>query len=194
MKTRDDVARAAGRMSDLVALMLEAGAAGWLAVGIEDGQCDGKVYFTREHAAADQTVPCTYVRIPEVRWGEFFDCPLQFGECADYLRFADALRDVAPGRTPVVLAEAGGVIGAPDVKWGTEFCKVTRRPGKRPHRSMVDSVEMWRHLALCLPGGECVASTDGRSIYLSVRESNQTLAEVSWTPTGRLAPGYEARN
>jgi hypothetical protein len=35
-----------------------------------------------------------------------------------------------------------------------------------------------------------MASTDGRAVYLSVREPNQFPCEISYTPTGAIAPGY----
>jgi hypothetical protein len=194
MKTRDDVARAADQMSDLMALMLKAGVTGWLAVGLDDGWHDGIVYSSREAAEANQIVPSAFVRVPEVHFGQLLDCPLLVSECADYLRFADALRDVAPSRTPIVLAKAGGVIGAPDVKWGAEFRKVTRRPGKRPRRSTVTSTDLWHDLVLHLPGDERMASTDGSAIYLSIREPNQFPCEISYTPTGKVAPGYSTGN
>ncbi|WP_331718695.1 hypothetical protein [Streptomyces sp. NBC_00212] len=184
MKTRDDVAGAADQMSDLMALMLKSGVTGWVAVGLEDGWYDSIVYSTREGAEGDQTVPSTYVRIPEVRFGQFLDCPVLVSECADYLRFADALRDVAPSRTPIVPAKAGGLIGTPVVKWGAEIRKVTRRPGKQPQHATVNSAAMWRDLVLHLPGGACMASTDGSVIYLSIREPNQFPCEISYTPTG----------
>jgi hypothetical protein len=190
MKTRDDVAGPADQMSDLVALMLKAGVTGWVAVGLEDGWYDGIVYSTREGAEAAQTEPSTYVRIPEVRSGRSLNCPLLVSECADYLRFADALRRVAPGHTPVLLGKGGDLIGLPDVAHGAEFRKVHRQPGKRSVRSTVTSTELFRDLVLHLPGDERMAYTDGSRIHLSIREPNPFPAEVTYTPTGAIASGY----
>ncbi|MFE3602426.1 hypothetical protein [Streptomyces sp. NPDC059142] len=187
MKTRADYSLMADRMSELMEVLLQEGP-GWFAIGLADGCHDSIAYRTREDAEANQSVPCAYVRIPEVRsFAQRLDCPFTVDECADYLCTTDALRDVAPNRTPIVLGSTAGLIGLPGVAYGAEFTKVIRRPGvERPERSTVIDMEVWANLVLHLPGSHRMASTDGSAVYLSIQEPDQFPCEISYVPTGTI--------
>ncbi|MFJ2218258.1 hypothetical protein ACIQVO_38685 [Streptomyces sp. NPDC101062] len=76
---------------------------------------------------------------------------------------------------------------------GAKFTKVTRRPGrKRSERYTVTSTQTWWDLGL--PGDNRMASTDASVIFLSVQSPNQFPCEISYTPTGVIAPGYRSES
>jgi len=179
MQPPENLETAAQAMSETIIRSLEANASGWVAIRLTDGRSDGRYYPDRAQAQAAQDQPCAYVHLPEVPMpdppaGLPAQIPVEADECADYLRFTAEL--VGTGRTPIVHRRSGGLIGLPNAPYGSIYRKEVR--GRKIWQFLVSDMEM--RCGVTQLGAGRVASTDGSTVYVSVREP-WTPCEITYT-------------
>ncbi|MEU4969970.1 hypothetical protein [Streptomyces smyrnaeus] len=169
MQPPENFETAAQAMSETLTRSLEANASGWVAIRLSDGRSDGRYYPDHAQAQAAQAEPCAYVHLPDAPTpapsaGLPVPIPVEVDECADYLRFSAEL--VGTGRTPIVHSRSGGLIGLPEAPYGSIYRKEER--GRKTWQSLVRDMEM--RCCVSQPGDGRMASTDGSTVYVSVRE------------------------